>query len=78
MRARASSPDDGADESFGRDLCTSFLGEPEPHSGVAGHVPGAAGGLGRADGTEDRGVSTILPGEHGDGQIQDWHRDRVY
>src|SRR6185312_6728228 len=78
LRARASSADGGADECSGRGAVGVVSGgDPERHSGIADHAPGAAGGLGRAGGGGHRGVSTMLPHEHGDGKIQGWHRDRL-
>jgi hypothetical protein len=52
-------------------------GDPGRHSGVAGHSPGAAGGLRPGPRRRGRGVSTVLPGEHGEGKIQGWHHDRL-
>src|SRR5579859_6207845 len=55
-RTRASSPDDGASEGFGGGTVDVVSGgDPERHSGIAGHAPGAAGGLGRAGGGGDWG-----------------------
>src|SRR2546421_6250460 len=55
-RARASSPDGGADECSGRGAVEVVSGgEPERHSGIAEHAPGALGGLGRAGGGRSRG-----------------------
>ena len=56
VRARASSPDGGADECSGRGAVGVVSGgEPERDSGIAGHAPGAVGGVGRAGGRRDRG-----------------------
>ena len=56
VRARASSPDGGADECSGRGTVGVVSGGgPERHSEIAGDPPGAAGGLGRAGGGEGRG-----------------------
>jgi len=56
VRARASSSDGGADECSGRGAVEVVSGgEPERHSGIAEHAPGAAGGLARAGGGGDRG-----------------------
>ena len=56
LRARASSADGGADECSGRGAVGVVSGgDPERHSGIADHAPGAAGGLGRAGGGGHRG-----------------------
>jgi len=56
VRVRAFSPDDGASEGFGGGTVDVVSGgDPERRSGIAEHAPGAAGGLGRAGGGEDRG-----------------------
>ncbi len=54
--ARASSPDDGADEDPGDGTVDIVSGgDPERHSGIAEHASGAAGGLAWAGGGGDRG-----------------------
>ena len=56
VRTRASSPDDGGDDGFGGGAVEVVSGgDPERHSGIAGHALGAVGGLGRAGGGGDRG-----------------------
>src|SRR6266550_1731646 len=56
VRTRASSPDDGADEGPGDGTVDVVSGgDPERHSGIAKHAPGAAGGLAQAGGGGDRG-----------------------
>ena len=54
--ARASSPDDGADDGFGGGTVDVVSGgNPERRSGIAEHAPGAAGGLAHAGGGGGRG-----------------------
>ena len=54
--ARASSPDDGADECSGRGAVDVVSGgNPERRPGIAEHAPGAAGGLAHAGGGGGRG-----------------------
>ena len=56
VRVRASSPDDGGDDGFGGGAVEVVSGgDPERHSGIAVHAPGAAGGLSRAGGGGGRG-----------------------
>ena len=56
VRVRASSPDDGGDDGFGGGAVEVVSGgDPERHSGIAEHAPGAAGGLARAGGGGERG-----------------------
>jgi hypothetical protein len=86
--ARESSPDDGGDECSGRGLDGDWTGtgrgtvgvvsgrDPERHSGTAGMLLerwAVSAGLA----AEGAGVSTVWPGELGEGKIQGWHRERA-